>query len=63
MRKMIYAAGAISLAASLALAAPAQAGLPDPDGHSFQTLSDRLPLCPVAFRRSTTSLASSTRAS
>ena len=33
----------------------AQAGLADADGHSFQTLSERRPFAPVAFRRSTTS--------
>ena len=38
----------------------AEAGLADPDAHSFQTLSERLPFAPVALRRSTTSTASST---
>ena len=41
----------------------AQACLANAGGHSFQTLSERLPFCPVALRRSTTSTASSTRAS
>ena len=40
----------------------AQAGLADADGHSFQTLSERRPFAPVAFRRSTTSTDSSTSA-
>ena len=39
-----------------------QAGLADAKGHSFQTLSERRPLEPVAFRRSTTSTDSSTSA-
>src|SRR3989304_4406477 len=42
---------------------PPQAGLPPPQAHSFQTLSERLPFAPVAFRRSTTSTESSTSAS
>ena len=41
----------------------AQPGLADADAHSFQTLSDRRPFDPVAFRRSTTSTESSTSAS
>ena len=41
----------------------AEAGLPDPDAHSFQTLSECVPFLPVALRRSTTRRASSTSCS
>ena len=41
----------------------AEAGLPDPDRHSFQTFSEPVPFDPVALRRSTTRAASSTSAS
>ena len=40
-----------------------EAGLPDPDAHSFQTLSECVPFLPVALRRSTTRTASSTSCS
>ena len=41
----------------------AEAGVADPDAHSFQTFPFCAPLAPVAFLRSTTSLARSTRSS
>ncbi len=41
----------------------AEPRLAHPKAQSFQTLSERLPFAPVAFRRSTTSTASSTSAS